>query len=258
MALGVSAAVVLVATSLLALHGHVPKFDASLTNSLVRDEGSGWFTFGDKVSLISSGPSVGLIALGFAAWVWWKFRDVALAAVVPLATGLGGISELAGKQIVGRLRPPSAVLIGEDGFGFPSGHTTGYTALAFSLVFVMIALRATPPRKAPAAAPHETAPHETAPHETAPHGAKPSPARGASQAARATLLALAFGTSIVVAISRVLVGAHRALDVIAGLALGIVSAAVATLIAQPGARRFVNRFIDPFTSSTLQSPSIQR
>ncbi len=226
LALGLISAVVLFASSLLALHGHVPKFDASLTNSLVQDEGSGWFKFGDKVSLISSGPVVGVLAIGFAVWALWKFRDVAMAAVVPIAAVIGGIAESAGKQLVGRLRPQSAVLIGEDGFGFPSGHTTGYTALAFSIVFVMIAMRKI--QTAPASTPNRIRP--------------------------AVWFGLAIGTSIIVAISRVLVGAHRVLDVIAGLALGIVSASVATLVMLPAARQIIDRF----TPSSFQAPATPR
>ncbi len=192
-AIGVIGTVFLTVTSIMALNGRVPGFEATITNKLDSEPGSGWFRIGDAVSTLGSSGVVAILSIAFAGFVVWKYRDLALATIVPLAGALGGVTELAGKQIMGRLRPPSAALIGEDGFGFPSGHTTGFAAAAFALALTLMVIM---PRR------------------------------------RTTLfIGLAAVASASIAIGRVLVGAHRVLDVVAGFGLGMLCAALAYVVA---------------------------
>jgi undecaprenyl-diphosphatase len=187
-------AVVFVVAAVLARHGHVPGFDRSLTARLVRSNGSTLFRFGDLVSTISSGPVAGALAVAFGACIWWRTRDVLLAAITPVAGLLGGITELIGKSVVGRLRPPTAALTGEYGNGFPSGHTTGFTALVVAAVVTLTML-------------------------------------GVQAKTRRIVTVVAVVAAAVVALGRVMVGAHYALDAVAGLALGALCALVTVVLA---------------------------
>ena len=189
-AAAIGCAVAFVVTAALAWHGHVAGFDRSLTARLVRQQGSAGFRFGDLVSTVSSGPVAGLLAVVFGAWIWWRTRNLVIAAVTPAAGALGGITELIAKSVVGRLRPPTAAMTGESGFGFPSGHTTGLTALVVGAVLTMALI-------------------------------------GAERRRVVAASVAAVLSAIVVGISRVLVGAHYALDAFAGLALGALCAFVA-------------------------------
>lgn len=216
------AAVFLVA-ALLARHGRVPGFDRSLTARLVRTKGSALFRFGDLVSTVSSGPVAGGLAVAFGAVVWWRTRDLLLAAITPVAGLLGAVTELVAKSAVSRLRPPTAVLTGESGNGFPSGHTTGFTALVVAALITLGLL-------------------------------------GVRARTRRVAEIVAIVAAVTVALSRVMVGAHYALDALAGLALGALCALVTVIVAGvPAVARVAQRVgtqlerLDPRARSTARS-----
>ena len=206
--LAAPAAIVLVLLSALAWHGHVTGFDRTLTADIVRRPGSLSFRFSDVFSVVGSGPIVALFSLAISVEIWRRSGDLFRALVVPIAGAIGGVAELAGKQIVGRLRPLTAIVTGESGFGFPSGHTTGFTAMAFATAWVV----------------------------TVAPGLNRQRRRGPRVAAGVL--------AMMVALSRVLVGAHYVFDVLAGLSLGVLCALASALVVgalTPFARSLVGR-----------------
>jgi membrane-associated phospholipid phosphatase len=184
-----AALVVLLVTAGFAWHGHVAAVDRSLTSALVQSPGSTGADAGRLLSFVGSGGLVAAFALVVAFVVWRRPRDLVLAAVVPLAGAIAGVAELLGKHVVGRLRPVTAAASGELGYGFPSGHTTGFTAMAVAVSAVAAFVLARPRRR--------------------------------------LLDAVLASLALVVGMARVLVGVHYVSDIVAGLALGVLCANVA-------------------------------
>ena len=176
-------------------HGHVAAVDRAATSSLVQASGSGGFTLAKVVSLLGSGPVVAAIALAVGAAVWHRTRDATAALVTPIAAGVGGVVELVAKHLVARPRPATAWLTGESGNGFPSGHATGFTAMAVAACAAL--------------------------------------AIGELWWRRRRMVWWVAGSgSAVVALARVAVGAHYLFDAVAGVLLGVVCAlATARLLA---------------------------
>jgi undecaprenyl-diphosphatase len=164
-------------------HGRVPGFDRRFTDDLVQRPGAPLFRLGESIGLLGSGGAVVAVSLVIGLIVWRRFRDPILAAVTPVAAGSAGFLEIVCKQIVGRLRPFTAVFTGESGFGFPSGHTTGFTAMVVAATGAFLLL-------------------------------------GVGVHRRRTVWSAAAAVSVLVGLGRILVGAHYVLDVTAGLALG--------------------------------------
>lgn len=170
-------------------HGHVAGLDRRLTADLVTKPSTWSFRIGQAFSLLGSGPVVLLGALTTAVVVWRKVRDLATAAVIPFTGLIAGVGELAAKRVVARPRPVTAAFTGESGFGFPSGHTTGFAATAFVAAVIV--------------------------------GTTVVPARKRHLVATAVVLAC------LVAIGRVVVGAHYVFDVAAGLVAGAICTTMA-------------------------------
>ena len=185
-------AITLVAVASLAWHGRVPGIERRLTGALVQGPGSMAFEVGDVVSVLGSRGLVTVVALVLAANVWRRSGDAMLAATVPVAAAIGGIAELVAKHVVERFRPPTAVYTGEVGFGFPSGQTTGFVAVAISALAVL--------------------------------SARPTISRRAVGFAVVGALAAAVG------LGRILVGADYVLDVGAGMLLGVLCARAAIVL----------------------------
>jgi undecaprenyl-diphosphatase len=114
---------------------------------------------------------------------WIRIGDRRLAIACVVATGLAGLAEVTLKPIVARPRPPRSVLAGESGFGFPSGHATGATALAICAVAVVWAVART-------------------------------------RRARLAVVIAAVLYAVVIGATRIVLGAHHALDVVGGCLLG--------------------------------------
>lgn len=151
----------------------------------------------DAIGIFGSRGAVAIVAVLLAVFAWWWWRSFRLAVVCVLGPGLAGLGEIVLKELVGRPRPLTAPLSGESGFGFPSGHATGATALA--VVIVLLAFAGFPRRH---------------------------PMRAIVVVA-VILYALAIG------MSRVVVGAHFALDVVGGALLGTTAALVVILVLLP-------------------------
>ncbi len=183
--------IALAGVTALAWHGRVSGLDRTLTGDLVQRPGSMGFDTAKIVSFFGSGGAVMIVAVLIAAIVWRRSNDIVLAGTVPLAAGIGGVAELVAKHLVERLRPATAVFTGEAGFGFPSGHTTGFVAMAVAALVVLSArlvLR-----------------------------------RRFHHVAIATVAVFA----IAVGVARVVVGAHYVFDIAAGMLLGVLCARVA-------------------------------
>lgn len=192
-----TAAFVVLATAVAAHQGPFV-LDVRAASGLGARRGTSAFRLGQAVSIVGSGPAVALLAVAIGIGVFWRTRQLYISAAVPAAAGGAGLVELAVKHIVGRPRPPTALLTGKSGFGFPSGHTSGFTALATAIIAVVFVL--TSGRR-----------------------------RALVTAVVCAVLAMAVG------VSRVVVGAHWATDVIGGFILGTATGVAAVSLASIGA-----------------------
>ena len=184
-------ALFIVLAMFIALHPRPTAFDKTFDRALVAVPGSAAFELLRVLSFTGSATVVTVAGLGLAITCWIRARDKRLVAICLVAVGLAGVAEVVMKQIVRRTRPPTRVLTHESGFGFPSGHTTGATALA---VVAIVAICALVPR-----------------------------GRG-----RTIGIACSVAYAALIAISRVVVGAHYATDVVGGVLLGVVLAIAVT------------------------------
>ena len=154
----------------------------------------------------SASPVGGTILVVLAvAYMWRKRHDVVPAVALAFASGSAALLQWIAKQVIQRPRPQlTAPLTGQFGFAFPSGHAAGISALVTLLSLLILAKRL--------------------------------PVRRPSLA----VLALAsFG--VLVAFTRLLVGAHYFTDAVAGLALGCaISCLVMALL--PSMDRVYGRF----------------
>ncbi len=200
----------LISLSGLAWHGHVSTLDRTLTVDVVQRPNTTLFHITDVFSQLGSGPVVGLISFVMAAVLWRRFGTFFRPLIIIAAAALGGVAEILGKSIVGRLRPPTMSFTGESGFGFPSGHTTGFAAM-------MVAIAITIPMVTDLAVAH-----------------------------RNRLRVVTAFLALMIAVSRVAVGAHYVFDVLAGLALGALCALAARYIVvrfTPLASSLIARFL---------------
>ena len=198
-ALGVTAAlaatVFLLLAIAIALHPAAWGLEAAVDRGALAVRGSNVFRLSKAVTMAGSMLVVAIGAAVLAVECWIQVGDRRLAIACVVATGLAGIAETVLKPIVARPRPPTRVLTGESGFGFPSGHTTGATALAICAIAVFSRLAHT-------------------------------------RRDRITLEATAVGYLVIIGVSRVVLGAHRGLDVVGGWLLGAAIAITVLLISR--------------------------
>lgn len=145
-----------------------------------------------------------VVVLGFlvAGAVWIRRRSLPWVLACLGAPAVAGVIEASLKTIVARQRPISAVLTGEAGNGFPSGHAAGFSALALTIAFYQCTYY-----------------------------------RNYHRAAIATAVI----GSIIIGVTRVLVGAHYPIDVVAGILLGFGVSNILTLFAR-NAEQLATRF----------------
>jgi membrane-associated phospholipid phosphatase len=173
--------------------------DRVLLSGYVPAKHSFTFRVASLVTLLGS-PGV-VVVLGFSvalvAWFRRGSRTWSLACIA--APGIAGVGETTLKLLIARPRPLTAALSGEDGNGFPSGHAAGFCAFACIVAFALLT--------------------------RSPDDALQPPSR------RTLWIILAFTATAIMALTRVLVGAHYPIDVLAGVLVGFVSADVVALVA---------------------------
>jgi membrane-associated phospholipid phosphatase len=167
--------------------------EATVDRLLQAPQGSAGFALARAVSLMGSAGVVAAltVVLGIVAWMFVRPRSVAVLCVA--APALAGVGEIVMKAAVGRTRPVTSSLTGESGFSFPSGHTSGAAALAVVGLVVGLMLCS-------------------------------------DWRLRRALVGLAFLYAGAVGVSRVVVGAHYALDVVGGWLFGAAVALTALLV----------------------------
>jgi membrane-associated phospholipid phosphatase len=176
---------------------HRTAIEGDITDAITSTTKNGAYRLFDAVGVFGSTGVVAVAAVVLAAFAWWWWRSPRLAVVCVLGPGLAGIGQIVLKEVIGRPRPSSAALSGESGFGFPSGHASGATALA--VVIVLLVFAAFPPR----------------------------------HPLRVVVVIAAVVYALAIAAARVVVGAHLPLDVLGAALLGTVSTLVAILVLLP-------------------------
>jgi membrane-associated phospholipid phosphatase len=166
-----------------AVHPTPTGLERAVDNALIAPAGSTSFTIFKVTTYAGSSFVVAVAAAVLAVECWRVGRDLRLGLLCVLAPLLTGVAVIFLKPGVGRSRPETAVRTGESGFGFPSGHAAGSTALAVCAIAATLML--------------------------IPIGAR---RRGA--------IALAVAYVLLVGVSRVVVGAHHSADVLGGWLIG--------------------------------------
>jgi membrane-associated phospholipid phosphatase len=179
----------------IAVHPAPLGLEGAVDRGALAVRGSDDFRLFKAITITGSTLVVAIGAAGLAVECWIRLGDRRLAIACVVATGLAGIAETVLKPVVARPRPPTRVLTGETGFGFPSGHTTGATALAICAIAVFVRLAHT-------------------------------------RRAQLALVIAATGYLVIIGVSRVVLGAHRGLDVVGGWLLGAAIAITVLLISR--------------------------
>ncbi len=165
-------------------------FDQPVYRSLVEHRSPGLTTVMKAVTQAGSPAAMVVLAVVVTALLWRRTGQW-LVALIPLVSAAGGtVAEVSLKRVVARSRPPIINrLVPESGGSFPSGHATVSAAL-LTAVF-LIAPRLVPPRLV------------------------------------LVVRVLAVLAVVAVGLSRLYLGVHYPLDVLAGWVIG---AAVAALV----------------------------
>jgi len=139
--------------------------------------------FWEGVSYLGDKIGIGIIALLFILFLWWKKKDYAGIVTFVLCVGIGNELNKWVKDLVVRPRPVTADAIEADSFSFPSGH-----AMVGLLLYLFIAHLIAKEIKA--------------------------------NAGKLILAGAAFVLILLIGISRIALGAHYPTDVIGGYLLG--------------------------------------
>jgi membrane-associated phospholipid phosphatase len=107
-----------------------PRVTTEVENRL-RDVPGGWrYDLASVLRPFGSFPVVVALSLLGGALLLWRWRRPDLAAVFVVAPLLAGLAEVALRSQIDRAVSRTAALEGAFGYGYPSGHVTGTTALA--------------------------------------------------------------------------------------------------------------------------------
>lgn len=176
---------------------HGAAIEGRITDAITSTKKDAAYRLFDAISVLGSKGAVVVGAVVLAVFALWWWRNLRLALVCVLGPALAGAGEIVLKEVIGRPRPSTARVSGEGGFGFPSGHASGATALA--VVIVLLAFAAFPRR----------------------------------HPLRVIVVVAAVLYAVAVAVSRVVVGAHFSYDVLGAALLGTVATLAAILVLLP-------------------------
>jgi membrane-associated phospholipid phosphatase len=185
-------------------HGDLAARDPAVTDAVVSHRTAVLTVLAHGVTAVGSEVSIGLLTLALVTWLVVRRRDVVTAAVVGAAMVVAAGLTLAVKHVVGRARPPAAVMMGafDSGPSFPSGHTV-FSTVFFGLVAGLLL-------------------------------------RGSLPASRRRLVVAAWAMlSVAIGASRLYLGYHWLTDVLAGwcLAVCVLAATAAAVILVERRRR---------------------
>ncbi|HEO8421480.1 phosphatase PAP2 family protein [Niallia sp. FSL W8-0635] len=158
-------------------------FDTAITDFIHMLFSTSLNPFWEGVSYLGDKIGIGIIALFFILFLWWKKKDFTGIAAFVLCVGLGNELNKWVKDLVARPRPITADTIDADSFSFPSGH-----AMVGLLLYLFIAHIIAKDLK--------------------------------TNAGKLILAGAAFLLTLLIGISRIALGAHYPTDVIGGYLLG--------------------------------------
>ena len=188
--------VVFLALAALCFHRQgTTSIDRSLLGGYRPTKSSIAFRIANSLTLLGSPGFVIVLAVVAAVVVRFRQGSAVWAVACLAAPAIAGVVEATLKIVIARPRPITAALTGESGNGFPSGHSAGFSALVFAVAFVLSV-------------------------------------RSSEHQGSVKLFLAAATASLVMALTRVLVGAHYPTDVLAGLLVGVVAADLTAFVAR--------------------------
>ncbi len=165
-------------------HGWVTGFDAGTTSWFIAHRSHGFDVAASVIADLGSPAATAAAGLICAALLSWRARSVIPGVVVIGTVGAAALAETALKAVVERPQSPAELQLPVGFDSFPSGHVTG-TAALLGIIAVCVGV-------------------------------------ARSRTVRAWLAGSAVGGVLVVAVSRLYLGAHWLTDVIGGAVLGAV------------------------------------
>lgn len=100
--------------------------------------GTSSHTFFEIISEFASKQGIGIVALLFICWLWWKKKDYTAMAVFVLAIASGNMVNKYIKDFVGRERPSTAPAEDLLSLSFPSGHAMVGIILYLLIVYFLV------------------------------------------------------------------------------------------------------------------------
>lgn len=95
-------------------------------------------SFFEIISQLGTKQGIGIVALLFIGWLWWRKKDFTGIAVFVLAIALGNIVNKYIKSLVGRERPTTAPAEDLLSLSFPSGHAMVGIILYLLMAFFLL------------------------------------------------------------------------------------------------------------------------
>ncbi|MBJ7478456.1 PAP2 family protein [Rhodococcus sp. KBW08] len=170
-------------------NGWLTSFDEPLTNWMVDHRSGTLDQIAVAVTDLGSPVATALLGITCGVLISWRARSVVPGLIVIGTVGGAAVACTVVKALVGRERPPTSIqVLLETGHSFPSGHVTG-TAALFGIAVLVVSVDRTP-------------------------------------AVKRLLMLLAVTVTVVVALTRLYLGAHWLTDVVAGAVLATLAVTV--------------------------------
>ncbi|MDV6272049.1 phosphatase PAP2 family protein [Rhodococcus erythropolis] len=170
-------------------NGWLTSFDGPVTDWMVDHRSGALDQIAVVVTDLGSPVATALLGITCGVLISWRARSAVPGLIVIGTVGGAAIASTVIKALVGRERPPTNIqVLLETGHSFPSGHVTG-TAALFGIAVLVVSLDRTP-------------------------------------AVKRLLMLLAVTVTVVVALTRLYLGAHWLTDVVAGAILATLAVTV--------------------------------